>query len=153
MYLEGLADYLAQHGIEVYLYDQLGDYFSDQPKIIHGDTLWKMPMRVEEVEEVRKGLGLAKFYVFGISYGATLGLAYTHKYPQYSKGCIFSGGTTDTIAYSARREFVGELIDSMIRLDSAGKKIMNRLTVNQLMTPLNITGLDTNITRTVLSVG
>ncbi len=57
-YLEGLAQYLAKNGIEVYLYDQLGSYFSDQPKVIDGDTIWKMPSRVEEVEQVRKGLGL-----------------------------------------------------------------------------------------------
>lgn len=67
VYFEKLADYLGQHGVEVYLYDQLGSYFSDQPKIIHDDTLWKMPMRVEEVEEVRKGIGLQKIYLLGHS--------------------------------------------------------------------------------------
>jgi proline iminopeptidase len=127
VYLEGLADYLAQHGVEVYLYDQLGNYFSDQPKIIHGDTIWKMPMRVEEVEEVRKGLGLEKFYLIGHSYGAGLGLAYTHKYPQNVKGYIFSSANTDTISFQARIDYVSNQIDSMLRLDTAGKEVMKQI--------------------------
>ena len=127
VYFEALADYLAAHGVEVYLYDQLGNYFSDQPKIIPGDTLWKMPVRVEEVEQVRKGLGLENFYMMGHSYGANLGLAYTHKYPQTIKGYIFSSANTDTIAFQARLDEVSNQIDSMLRLDSAGKKIMKQL--------------------------
>ncbi len=130
VYFEGLADYLAQHGIEVYLYDQLGSYFSDQPKLIHGDTIWKMPMRVQEVEEVRKGLGLDKFYLMGHSYGAGLGLAYTHKYPQSLKGYIFSSANTDTAAFQARLDYVSNQIDSMLRLDSTGKKIMKQVDAN-----------------------
>jgi proline iminopeptidase len=127
VYLEGLADYLARNGIEVYLYDQLGNYFSEQPKIIHGDTLWKMPMRVDEVEQVRKGLGLKSFYLLGHSYGASLGLAYVHKYPKNVKGYIFSNMNTDTVAMQARLDYVGNQIDSMLRLDTAGKKIMKQV--------------------------
>lgn len=100
---------------------------ADQPKIIHDDTLWKMSMRVEEVEEVRKGLGLGKFYLLGHSYGAGLGLAYAHKYPQNVKGFIFSSANTNTVAFQARLDYISHQIDSMLRLDTKGKKIMKQV--------------------------
>ncbi len=54
-YLKPLAEYLPAAGIEVYLYDQLGSYFSDQPD---DPDLWEIPRFVDEVEQVRQALGL-----------------------------------------------------------------------------------------------
>ena len=123
-YLESLANYLAKNGIEVYLYDQLGSYFSDQPIVVRRDTIWTMTMRVEEVNEVRKALGLGDFYLYGHSFGATLGLAYTHKYPLHVKGLIYSSMNTDSAAHEQRYAWVNTQVDSLIRLTDAGSALM-----------------------------
>lgn len=54
-------------------------------------------------------------------------MAYTHKYQQHAKGYIFSSANTDTIAFQARLDFVSNQIDSLLRLDSAGNKIMKQV--------------------------
>jgi len=124
-YLQSLADTLASHGIEVYLYDQLGSYFSDVPKVVRGDTIWKMSMRVQELEDVRKGLGLDHFYLYGHSYGAALGLAYTYHFPQYIKGYVYSSMNTDFVSFQARYgPYVDSYLDSLMRVDTVGQKIM-----------------------------
>src|SRR5262245_61699700 len=66
-YLEAFDSYFPGEGIEYYYYDQLGSAYSDQPK----DTdLWTLPRFVEEVEQVRKALGLGpdNFYLYGHSW-------------------------------------------------------------------------------------
>ena len=81
--------YFPQEGIEYYYYDQLGSYYSDQPKDL---SLWDLPRFVEEVEQVRKALGLNKdnFYLFGQSWGGILATEYALKYQQNLKGLIIS---------------------------------------------------------------
>ena len=44
---ECFEGYFPQEGIEFYYYDQLGSYYSDQPK---DKSLWDLPRFVEEVE-------------------------------------------------------------------------------------------------------
>ena len=58
--------YFPQEQIEYYYYDQLGSYYSDQPEDL---SLWDLDRFVEEVEQVRKALGLNKdnFYLYGQS--------------------------------------------------------------------------------------
>src|ERR1700754_2204986 len=59
-YMECYDDFLPKEGMEIYYYDQLGCGNSDAP----ADTsLWNIPRYVEEVEQVRKGLGLDNFYL------------------------------------------------------------------------------------------
>lgn len=67
-FFESFESFLPQEGIEFYEYDQLGSYFSDQPK---DSSLWTTERFVEEVEQVRKALGLTKdnFYLLGHSWG------------------------------------------------------------------------------------
>ena len=59
--------YLPQENIEYYYYDQLGSYYSDQPKDL---SLWDLDRFVEEVEQVRISIGLNKdnFYLYGQSW-------------------------------------------------------------------------------------
>src|SRR5580698_4494163 len=54
-YLESCDSFLPAAGIEYYYYDQLGSYYSDQPD---DERLWELPRFVEEVEQVRRALGL-----------------------------------------------------------------------------------------------
>lgn len=81
--------YFPQEGIEYYYYDQLGSYYSDQPKDL---SLWDLPRFVEEVEQVRVALNLNKdnFYLFGQSWGGILAMEYALKYQENLKGLIIS---------------------------------------------------------------
>jgi len=81
--------YFPQEGIEYYYYDQLGSYYSDQPKDL---SLWDLERFVEEVEQVRVALGLNKdnFYLYGQSWGGILGMQYALKYQENLKGLIIS---------------------------------------------------------------
>src|SRR5262245_29554399 len=54
-YMECYESFLPKEGIEIYYYDQLGCGNSDAPT---DTSLWNLPRYVEEVEQVRKGLGL-----------------------------------------------------------------------------------------------
>lgn len=99
-YMECFEDFLPQAGMEIYYYDQLGCGNSDVP----ADTsLWNITRYVEEVEQVRKGLGLDQYYIVGHSWGALLAMEYLHKYPTSVKGAVFSNmtaGMADFMAYS-----------------------------------------------------
>ena len=81
--------YFPQEGIEYYYYDQLGSYYSDQPDDL---SLWDTARFVEEVEQVRKALGLNSdnFYLFGQSWGGILAMEYALKYQENLKGLIIS---------------------------------------------------------------
>ena len=88
-YMECFDSFFPQQGIEYFYYDQLGSFFSDQPS---DTSLWHLDRFVDEVEQVRKALGLNKdnFYLFGHSWGGILALEYALKYQQNLKGLIIS---------------------------------------------------------------
>ncbi|WP_293910025.1 alpha/beta fold hydrolase [Deinococcus sp.] len=68
-------------------YDQLGSYFSDQP----GDvSLWNVEPFRGEVEQVRRALGLERFYLFGNSWAGMLGMEYALENQSHLKGLIVS---------------------------------------------------------------
>lgn len=81
--------YFPQAHIEYYYYDQLGSYYSDQPKDL---SLWDLDRFVEEVEQVRVALGLNEdnFYLYGQSWGGILAMQYALKYQAHLKGLIIS---------------------------------------------------------------
>ena len=86
-YFECMENFFPQSGIEFYYYDQLGSHYSDHPT----DTaLWSVDQFTDEVEEVRKGLGLDSFYLLGHSWGGMLTMEYAVKYPGHLKGVIIS---------------------------------------------------------------
>lgn len=95
-YLEVFAEELPPKGVEVYLYDQLGSYYSDQPDDL---SLWNVNRFREEVEEVRQFLGLEQFYLLGQSWGGFLGIEYALKYPHHLKGLIISNMTASIPSY------------------------------------------------------
>jgi proline iminopeptidase len=88
-YLECFDSFFPQEGIEYYYYDQLGSFYSDKP---NDTSLWHLDRFVDEVEQVRKALGLNKnnFYLFGHSWGGILALEYALKYQKNLKGLIIS---------------------------------------------------------------
>jgi len=88
-YMECFETFFQREGFEFYEYDQLGSYYSDQPK---DSSLWTTERFVEEVEQVRKAIGANKdkFYVLGNSWGGILAMEYALKYQQNMKGLLVS---------------------------------------------------------------
>lgn len=86
-YLECFETFFQRQGFEFYEYDQLGSYYSDQPK---DSTLWTTARFVEEVEQVRKAIGAdhTNFYVVGNSWGGILAMEYALKYQKNLKGLV-----------------------------------------------------------------
>ena len=71
----------------VIFFDQLGCGRSDR---ITDTTLMTLENYTDEVEQVRKALGLNEFYLYGHSWGTTLALEYYLKYPKGIKAIVFS---------------------------------------------------------------
>ncbi len=77
-YFECFEDFLPPSGFEMYYYDQLGCCNSDLADGSSDDmSLWTLPRYLEEVEEVRKGLGLEDFVIIGHSWGGILAIEYS----------------------------------------------------------------------------
>ena len=86
-YMECFETFFQREGFEFYEYDQLGSYYSDQPK---DSSLWATERFVDEVEQVRKAIGADKnnFYILGNSWGGILAMEYALKYQQNMKGLL-----------------------------------------------------------------
>jgi proline iminopeptidase len=80
----------------MYYYDQLGCNNSDLPD---DPSLWTLPRYLEEVEEVRRGLGLEHFVLYGHSWGGILAMEYALHYQQHLQGLVISNMTAGSQAY------------------------------------------------------
>jgi proline iminopeptidase len=98
-YFEAFDSYFPAAGYEYYYYDQLGSYYSDQPT---DPSLWEIPRFVEEVEQVRRALGLTKdnFYLLGHSWGGILAMEYALAHQDELKGLVISNMTSSIPAYN-----------------------------------------------------
>ena len=95
-YLECFEDFLPQAGIRFWYYDQLGCGFSDTPE---DTSLWTIERYREEVEQVRRALGLERFILYGHSWGGMLTMEYALKYPQHLAGIVISNMTASVAEY------------------------------------------------------
>lgn len=104
-YMEAFESFFPKEGFEFYEYDQLGSSYSDQPK---DSSLWTIEHFVEEVEQVRKALGLDKdnFYLLGQSWGGILAMEYALKYQDNLKGLIISNMMASAPEYGKYAEEV-----------------------------------------------
>ena len=102
-YLEAFESFLPQAGIEMYYYDQLGCNNSDQPD---DPALWTLARYTEEVEEVRRALGLEHFVLYGHSWGGLLAIEYALKHQQHLRGLVISNMTAGVQAYLKRADFI-----------------------------------------------
>jgi proline iminopeptidase len=86
-YMECFETFFQQEAFEFYEYDQLGSYYSDQPK---DSSLWTLSRFVDEVEQVRKAIGAdsSNFYILGNSWGGILAMQYALEYQKNIKGLI-----------------------------------------------------------------
>ena len=98
VYLNCFEDFLPPAGIEFYLYDQLGSLFSDNPD---DPKLWTVARYTDEVEQVRKALGLENFYLYGHSWGGLLAYEYALKYPRHLRGVVISNMVASVPRYEA----------------------------------------------------
>jgi len=101
-YLEAMEAFLPPAGIEMYYYDQLGVGNSDVPD---DPSLWTLERYTQEVEEVRRGLGLEHFVLYGHSWGGILALEYALNYQQHLRGLVISdmtAGMKSYLAYTAQ---------------------------------------------------
>jgi proline iminopeptidase len=98
-YWEAVDSYFPGAGVEYYYYDQLGSYYSDQPK---DSSLWNTARFVDEVEQVRSALGLdsTNFYLMGNSWGGLLAIEYALAHQQHLKGLIVSNMMASIPAYN-----------------------------------------------------
>jgi len=90
-YLREAHSCLRGEGYRVVAFDQLGTGKSDRPEDV---SLWTIARYVEEVETVRKALGLGKVHLLGHSWGGWLGIDYALTYPDALKTLILE----DTVA-------------------------------------------------------
>jgi proline iminopeptidase len=104
-YLEACDSFLPAAGIEYYYYDQLGSGFSDQPD---QPSLWELHRFVEEVEQVRRALGLERdsFVLYGQSWGGLLAMEYALTYQQHLHGLVISNMMASVPAYNEYAERV-----------------------------------------------
>jgi proline iminopeptidase len=123
-YFECFESFFPKEGIEFYEYDQLGSYYSDQPK---DSSLWTVDRFVEEVEQVRKTLGLTKdnFYLLGNSWGGMLAMEYALKYQDNLKGLVISNMMASIPDYekyngTLRNQMRKSLIDSLTAYENKG---------------------------------
>ncbi|PKD44045.1 proline iminopeptidase-family hydrolase [Rhodohalobacter barkolensis] len=114
--------YFPYEGIEYIYYDQLGSYYSDQPS---GNELWTIERFVDEVEQVRKTLGLNRdnFFLMGQSWGGILAMEYAFAHQENLKGLIISNMMSDVKAYNKyAKEVLGpqmpkEVLDEVLEME------------------------------------
>ena len=104
-YLEACDSYLPLAGIEYYYYDQLGSGFSDQPD---DPSLWELDRFVDEVDQVRRALGLGResLVVYGHSWGGILAMEYALAHQEHLRGLVISNMMASAPAYTAYAEQV-----------------------------------------------
>jgi proline iminopeptidase len=112
-YMEAFESFFPQEGIEFYEYDQLGSSYSDQPT---DSSLWTIDHFVEEVEQVRKALGLEKnnFYLLGQSWGGILATEYALKYQDHIKGLIISNMMASCPDYGKYADVLAKQMDPKV---------------------------------------
>lgn len=113
-YMECFESFFPQEGFEFYEYDQLGSYYSDQPT---DSSLWTIERFVEEVEQVRKALGLSKdnFYLLGNSWGGMLAMEYALKYQDNLKGLMICNMMSSCPKYGKyAEEVLAKQMDSAV---------------------------------------
>ena len=84
----GLADERA-----VILYDQLDSGKSDQP---NDPANWRVARFVEELETIRRTLGIETWHLVGHSWGSALALEYAAKYPRHVASAVLGGTYINT---------------------------------------------------------
>lgn len=111
-YLEAMESFLPEAGIQIIYYDQLGCGNSDRPD---DPSLWTLPGYLEEVEEVRRALGLEKFVLYGHSWGGLLAIDYALNYQQHLSGLVISNMAAGVQAVLRHTATIKDVLDPETR--------------------------------------
>jgi proline iminopeptidase len=120
--LEALEYFLPEAGIELYFYDQLGCGYSDRPE---DTSLWTLKRYVQEVEEVRRGLGLDNFVLYGHSWGGVLAIEYALSYQQHLRAMVISNmtaGMTSLLKHLSQLKVQMLSPDKLVHLNAMEEK-------------------------------
>jgi proline iminopeptidase len=122
-YFECFEDFLPLNDIEFYYYDQLDSTNSEKPD---DPKLWTIARYTDEVEAVRKGLGLEQFYLLGHSWGGVLAIEYALKYQQHLKGLVISNMAASSDSFlnhvsKIRAQFPKAVLAELERYENANK--------------------------------
>jgi proline-specific peptidase len=105
-YVEPLAERLAAHRPTI-VYDQLGCGRSDKPD---DPSLWTLDRSVEEVDQVRRALGLERCHLLGQSWGGWLSVEYMCRGPEGIAGLVLASTSASLPQFMAEaRRLIGEL--------------------------------------------
>jgi proline-specific peptidase len=120
-YLEDLGN-LSRNGQPVIFYDQLGCGKSDRPD---NPGLWTIGLFVDELNTLRKSLGLQNISILGQSWGGTLGLEYMFTKPDGVQKLILADPLVDTKLWvEEAKRLIGELpkwaTDIMVENETKG---------------------------------
>ena len=91
-YLRDPHIFLAEEGYRIVAFDQLGCGKSDRPD---DPSLWSITRYVDEVETVRKALGLEKINLLGQSWGGWLSIEYALTYPDAIQSLVLANTCGD----------------------------------------------------------
>ena len=91
-HLQNLSE-LSKNGYAVVLYDQLGCGKSDQPD---NSGMWTIELFIEELNSLRKELGLNTINLLGHSWGGTLAVEYMFTEPEGVNKLVLSSPLLDT---------------------------------------------------------
>jgi proline iminopeptidase len=121
-YLEAFMD-LADAGYRVVRYEQLGSRRSDKPD---DPSLWQVPRFVEELETVRRELGLDAMHLLGQSWGVFLAIEYALHHQEHLRSLILSSGAASTAECVAgmqrlRSELPHEDQETLARYEATGE--------------------------------
>lgn len=95
---ECFEDFFPRDQFQLIYYDQLGSHYSDQPD---DASLWTIERFCDEVEQVRRALGLENYYLYGFSWGSMLAIEYALKHQNHLKGLILSNMTASAADYES----------------------------------------------------
>jgi proline iminopeptidase len=110
-YMECFETFFQREGFEFYEYDQLGSYYSDQPK---DSSLWTTARFVEEVEQVRQAIGAdsTNFYILGNSWGGILAMEYALKFQKNVKGLLVANMVASAPEYG---KYANEVLSGQMK--------------------------------------
>jgi proline iminopeptidase len=138
-YMECFETFFQKQGFEFYEYDQLGSYYSDQPK---DSSLWTIDRFVEEVDHVRQAIGAdsSNFYLLGNSWGGILGMEYALKYQKNLKSLLvanmvasapeYAKYAEEVLAKQMKPEVLAEVKELEAKKDFANPRYMELLMPN-----------------------
>ena len=121
-YLRDPHIHLVEEGYRIVAFDQLGCGNSDRPE---DGSLWNITRYVEEVETVRKELGIVNFHLLGQSWGGWLSIEYALTYPDEIRSLILANTCGDlqhlTTELNRMREALGsETVAMMLHHEAMG---------------------------------